>query len=48
MEYQEGHLDQHFRVSGELDTDTVVRSFISYSDGEDGWRNELKRERYDF
>jgi hypothetical protein len=38
VEYQDGHLDQHFRTLENLRTEEVVRLFISYAEAEESWR----------
>lgn len=38
VEYQDGHLDQHFGALEILRTEEVIRLFTSYADAEESWR----------
>jgi hypothetical protein len=39
LEYQDGHLDEHFKAMGKLDSNAIVRAFQDYRDGDDAWRS---------
>jgi len=47
VEYQEGHLDRHFRGEQHLSTDALVGAFLSYAAGEDAWRTCARWIRYE-
>ncbi len=38
VEFQDGHLDQHFQASREFNTEKVIQLFVSYLNGEESWR----------
>lgn len=41
LEYQNGHIDEHFEAVGVLDAEAVLQAFTSYSRGEDAWREQI-------
>jgi hypothetical protein len=45
LEYQDGHLDEHYRANNLIDTESVVRAFQNYGQGEDIWREERNWKR---
>jgi hypothetical protein len=44
IEYQDGHLDQHFRATNEQSTENVIQFFVSYLNGEASWRESANWE----
>jgi hypothetical protein len=38
LEYQDGHLDQHFVSAKEIGTEDVIRTFVLYLQAEERWR----------
>jgi hypothetical protein len=40
VEFQDGHLDQHFRTS-QIVTANVIQLFLSYLHGEESWRESV-------
>jgi hypothetical protein len=42
LEYQDGHLDEHYQATDFPDTESVIRAFQSYGQGEEGWRLDRK------
>lgn len=45
VEYQDGHLDQHFEATKKLRTDKVLQLFMPYLNGEMKWRETAKWKR---
>jgi hypothetical protein len=45
LEYQDGHLDEHYRANDLLDSDSVARSLENYIQGEERWRKETNWKR---
>jgi hypothetical protein len=41
LEYQDGHLDEHYQVEAMLETDEVIKRFLLYADTDEGWGSEL-------
>lgn len=42
VEYQEGDLDRHFKALTDVNTEEVIRLFISYSQADDWWRSAFE------
>lgn len=41
LEYQDGHLDEHYQARAMLDTEEVVARFLLYAEADESWRSEV-------
>lgn len=42
VEYQDGHLDQHFAAANSIGTEDLIRMFVSYAHADDAWRSAVE------
>jgi hypothetical protein len=47
LEYQDGHIEQHFGLADSVKTGSVVRAFLSYARCEEAWKNEFNWHKID-
>jgi hypothetical protein len=41
LEYQDGHVDEHYQAAAMLDTEEVVARFLLYAEADESWRFEV-------
>jgi DNA-binding MarR family transcriptional regulator len=40
LEYQQGHIDEHYKCQGDVTREQVLKAFIAYASGLDTWRTD--------
>ena len=45
LEYQDGHLDEHYKAENHVDGEYVSRSFQYYCEGDERWKTQTRWKR---